>query len=136
MLNPSKSLLNEMHNHSNWLARKIKVRLSGDKLLLLHIHEITYFMAYGKYAYLHTTTKANKELIFHSLSALETLLPKSLFIRAGRSHLLNLMYIHKIDIRKKICTMQIDSNNSFDIKDLSDRAIKAIVTNDNLQVYI
>lgn len=136
MAKPSKSSHSERIIEFNRLTGKIKVRLPGDKVLLLYLDEITYFIASGKYAYIHTTLEINRELVFHSLANLEQLLPKSAFVRAGRRHLLNLAYVHKIDIRKGICTMRVDKNNIFEINDLSNRAIKAIITNDSLQVSI
>lgn len=118
---------NELNNFDS----KIKIRIAGDKMLLLRIDEITYFFSHGKYAYIHTTTEEKRELTYHSLTMLEAFLPKSSFLRAGRQHLLNLNYIHRIDLRNRICTMRIDRNNIFDIKNLSERAIKAILSNEN-----
>lgn len=137
MKKPSKSAPSETSSDFNILTEKIKVRLSGDRFLLLYINEITYFKAKGKHAYIHTTIEINKEeVVYHSLSHLERILPKSFFIRVGRCYLLNLTYIHKIDMPKGICTMRIDKNNSFEIKDLSARAIKAIIINNNIRISI
>lgn len=125
-----------MHNKSNNCSKKIRIRISGDKQLLLHIDEIIYFLAHGKYAYVHTTTEANGELVFRSLSDLEKLLTESSFIRAGRHHLLNINHIYKIDLRKRICTIRIDKENTFDIPDLSERAIKEILKDIRFSVSI
>jgi DNA-binding LytR/AlgR family response regulator len=67
---------------------------------------IVYFEADGNYCELFTA-KHTEEPIFERLGDVETKLqPSTLFIRAGKSHLINRKYIYKIDAKKQICFLK------------------------------
>lgn len=120
-----------------YFNRKIKLRITGDKLLILDFNEIVYFLAQGKYADI-IHIDGTKERVFHSLGDLEKLTPAYLFVRAGRSYLINLKYVYKIDIRKRSCTLRINSGNleNVVINNLSERAVKKLSRNDNYQTIL
>jgi DNA-binding LytR/AlgR family response regulator len=134
------SIAEDSNNSKNPLfqSKKIKVRILGDKLLLLNTDEIIYFTARGKHAdiiYINGVKECMTERISHSLSDLEKLTLGYPFIRAGRNYLVNLNYMYKIDVRNRICTLRYGANN-VNLNKLSERAIKMLIKNENFQTSI
>ncbi|MDR1338459.1 MAG: LytTR family DNA-binding domain-containing protein [Prevotellaceae bacterium] len=74
-----------------------------NSTLIATAMDIAYFEADGNYCKLFTA-KYTEESVFERLGDVETkLLPSALFIRAGKSHLINKKYIYKIDAKKQVC---------------------------------
>jgi DNA-binding LytR/AlgR family response regulator len=79
---------------------------SFNSTLILTAMDIIYFEADGNYCRLFTA-KHTEEPVFERLGDVETRLqPSALFIRAGKSHLVNRKYIYKIDAKKQVCHLK------------------------------
>jgi DNA-binding LytR/AlgR family response regulator len=77
-----------------------------NSTLIATAMDIVYCEADGNYCKLFTA-KNTEESVFERLGDVETkLLPSALFVRAGKSHLVNKKYIYKIDAKKQICYLK------------------------------
>jgi two-component system LytT family response regulator len=70
-------------------------------LILLKAADIVYFEADGNYSILHLANGETED-IFERLGEIEKVLPADIFLRAGRSLIINRSYIRKIDTRKSL----------------------------------
>jgi DNA-binding LytR/AlgR family response regulator len=74
-----------------------------NSTLIATAMDIVYFEADGNCCKLFTA-KYTEEPVFERLGDVEKkLLPSTMFIRAGKSHLVNKKYIYKIDAKKQTC---------------------------------
>lgn len=76
--------------------------------------DIVYIRADANYSLL--TLPHNEEPIFESLGNIEKRLNPEVFIRVGRSLILNKNYIYKVDRKNQTCTLQLPSGKSYRIK--------------------
>lgn len=70
--------------------------------IYIHPDEIIYVVAEGNYSEI-ITGGEKKELVTMYLKEVHDLLPGNSFVRVGRSHILNLKYLTRIDRKKKLC---------------------------------
>lgn len=73
--------------------------VSGN--LYISDNNILYFKADGNYTYIYFIS--GSELLLERISAIEVKLNKELFIRAGRSVIINKLFLHKIDKKRGTC---------------------------------
>ena len=66
---------------------------TGDKIFLVHVHDVVLFEAREKYVVVHTD--GEEQLIDYSLSYLESRLPET-FVRVHRSYIINKLKIREI----------------------------------------
>jgi two-component system LytT family response regulator len=92
-------------------------------LILLKVADIAYFEADGNYAILHFANGETED-IFERLGEIERRLPADIFLRAGRSLIINRNYIRKIDTRKS--TLQIASNDFSTTLEVPENIIKLL----------
>jgi DNA-binding LytR/AlgR family response regulator len=77
-----------------------------NSTLIIHASEIMYCEAEGNYCKMFTD-KNTEEAIFERLGEVEIkLLTSGLFVRAGKSHLINKKAIYKLDVRKQMCCLK------------------------------
>jgi DNA-binding LytR/AlgR family response regulator len=92
-------------------------------LLLLRPDDITCIRADGNYSVI-TLDDGKTEDIFESLGEIERRLPTDIFIRTGRSQIVNRRYIRKINTRKSSVTI-VTPHTSFDLE-VPENGIKAL----------
>ncbi|MDR0559853.1 MAG: LytTR family transcriptional regulator DNA-binding domain-containing protein [Prevotellaceae bacterium] len=114
-------------------TERIKIR-DGNRVVFLELDKIVYFIASLRKSKL-IDTGGNLTVVSHSLCELEQLLPKPLFVRAGRHYLINTGFLHEVDMRKKICTLQ-SALKTFVLENLSERSLKTITKNSNFSISI
>jgi DNA-binding LytR/AlgR family response regulator len=86
-----------------------------NSTLVISENDIVYFEADGNYCTLFTT-QYRKEPVFERLGEVAAKLSSSkLFIRAGKSHLINRNYIYKIDAKKQICYLKSGSSTLYEV---------------------
>ncbi|HYX05376.1 MAG TPA: LytTR family DNA-binding domain-containing protein [Bacteroidales bacterium] len=73
--------------------------------IFIRISDIFYCQAEGNYTLIHTVT-GDKELVVMQIGSVLSMLPRNMFLRAGRSLILNKEYLAKVDRRKKIIEMK------------------------------
>jgi two-component system LytT family response regulator len=77
--------------------------------IYIGISDIFYCQADGNYMLIHTI-KGDKELIVMQIGKIFSMLPEEMFVRAGRSLILNKEYLVKVDRKRKILVMKKDEN--------------------------
>jgi DNA-binding LytR/AlgR family response regulator len=86
-----------------------------NSTLIVTATDIVYFKAEGNYCKLFTA-KYTEEPVFERLGDAEARLSSSgLFVRAGKSHLINKKYIYKIDAKKQICCLKTLTDSFYKI---------------------
>ena len=86
-----------------------------NSMLIISALEIAYCEADGNYCKMFTI-KNTEEDIFERLGEVETkLLSSGLFIRAGKSYLINKKHIYKIDARKQICFLKTSTETFYEV---------------------
>lgn len=73
--------------------------------LLINPEDIVYCQADGSYTHLHLS-RGHSEIITQNLGAVEEKLVGNAFFRAGRSYILNLNYLRRVDRKSCICHME------------------------------
>ena len=73
--------------------------------IYFRIPDIFYCEADGNYTIIHTVS-GDKELVVKQIGRIYNMLPESMFMRAGRSLILNKEYLAKVDRRRKIIEMK------------------------------
>ncbi len=76
--------------------------------ILIDINEIVYCQAEGSYTLICKKNK-NTELITTNLSKIEELLVGEQFFRIGRSTIININYLTRVDRKSRKCTIELDS---------------------------
>ena len=118
--NPSASVQNLM----NTLQREKMLRFKNlNGILLLKAEDIVYIEGDGNYARMFFTNGESEE-IFERLGEIEQNLPRDIFIRAGKSVIINKNYIRRINARKSTVQM-VTSEVSFDVE-ISSGALKQL----------
>ena len=113
---------------------KLRIGISGSKYLFVDICNIIYFSASGRNTIaIHTNDIKTELRVSHSLGQLEKLLTEYAFVRAGRSYLINMKYLHEVDIIKKTCTLSFESKNIV-LNSLSDNAVKSLTKADSYEI--
>ena len=92
-------------------------------LLLLKSDDIAYIKADGKYAQI-VLADGKEEDVFDSLMDIESFVPADIFIRTGRSFIINKNYIRRVDIKKSVVQIATPAS-SFNIK-LPEKAVKQL----------
>ncbi len=99
---------------------QIKINTRSGFLLIL-FQDILFLEADGNYTNIHLTD-GNTEVSSRNLGNLEGHLPEDIFKRLGRSVIINISHLYKVDRRKRTCTLQF-SKESREIK-LSAKMLK------------
>ena len=106
--------MKEKSNNKAILEHKYSFQ-TFNSILLVSESEIVYCEADGNYCKMFTI-RNTEEAIFERLGEVETkLLPTKLFIRAGKSHLINKKHIYKIDARKQICFLKTSNDTCYEV---------------------
>ena len=93
--------------------KKNKLRFNTRSgFILIDINEIVYCKAEGSYTLICKKNK-NTELITTHLSQIEELLEDDKFFRIGRSTIINLNYLTKVDRKTRKCTIELDSEQVY-----------------------
>ncbi|MDL2227957.1 LytTR family DNA-binding domain-containing protein [Odoribacter sp. OttesenSCG-928-L07] len=95
-----------------------------NSILVLKQDEILYCEADGNYCQLYLEN-GTVEIIFERLGELEKRLLNTSIIRAGKSFLININYVYKIDNKHNICMLKSTKEKLYNIK-LSPSGIEAI----------
>ncbi|MDR1056928.1 MAG: response regulator transcription factor [Prevotellaceae bacterium] len=86
-----------------------------NSTLVIYASEIVYCEAEGNYCKMFTS-KHNEEAIFERLGEVEAkLLPSGLFVRAGKSHLINKKAIYKLNTRKQTCFLKTSVDMFYEV---------------------
>jgi len=90
--------------------KKSKLRFNTRSgFILIDINEIVYCQAQGSYTLICKKNK-NTELITTHLSQIEELLEGEQFFRIGRSTIINLNHLTKVDHKQRKCTIELGSD--------------------------
>jgi two-component system LytT family response regulator len=82
---------------------------------ILTAEDIVYIEADGNYCNLFTA-QHTEEPVFERLGEVEArLLPSGMFVRAGKSHLINKKHIYKIDTKKHICILKSLTDKFYEV---------------------
>lgn len=73
--------------------------------VLIDPEDVVYCQADGSYTHLHLS-RGHSEIITQNLGAIEEILGGNAFFRAGRSYILNLNYLTRVDRKNCICHME------------------------------
>lgn len=109
---------------------------SRDSLLRLDINHIVYFEADGNYTNIISANKV-KRTVGMTLAKMQEALTRSLgekalrFVRIGKSHIVCMNYINKIDIPKQTLVLSDDYSFAFKISVSKEalRKLKNVLTN-------
>jgi DNA-binding LytR/AlgR family response regulator len=86
-----------------------------NSTLIIHATDIVYCQADGNYCKMFTAKPA-EEPVFERLGEVEDkLLSSGLFIRAGKSHLINKKNIYKLDVKKQICYLKTSGDKFYEV---------------------
>jgi len=105
---PDKSI-NSKHLSLLEEIKKNKLRFNTRSgFILIDINEIAYCQAEGSYTLI-CKKNQNTELITMYLAQIEEMLKGEQFFRIGRSTIINLNYLTKVDRKTRKCTIELDS---------------------------
>jgi two-component system, LytTR family, response regulator len=99
---------NEITNFFDYLNNKILIPSSFEDYFFPP-NEICYLEADSNYTNIFTTNGNKFTSSFH-LGKLQYYLPEKLFFRVSRSTIINFSHLKRIDKRKKVCVISVDSN--------------------------
>ena len=86
-----------------------------NSMLIIAATEIAYCEADGNYCKMFMM-QYSEEAIFERLGEVEAkLLESGLFVRAGKSHLINKKCIYKIDAKKQICYLKTSTDSFYEV---------------------
>ena len=95
--------LQKIDTFLNHLSQKIRIPTSFEELFFAP-GEISYLEADGAYTQIYLANDKKITSSFH-LGRIQKLLPKNLFIRISRKHIINFSYLFKIDKKSKKCLL-------------------------------
>jgi DNA-binding LytR/AlgR family response regulator len=97
-----------------------------NSTLIVSPDDIVYFEADGNYCTMFTA-KHSEEPVFERLGEVEAKLSASgMFVRAGKSHLINRKYIYKIDAKKHVCHLKSLTALSYQVN-ISETGMKILM---------
>lgn len=76
---------------------------------MLNPSEIIYCQAEGNYSEIHTA-KGEREVVTTSLGNIEKTLPREIFFRISRSHIVNTSFIIRVDRKSRSCELGVNGN--------------------------
>jgi DNA-binding LytR/AlgR family response regulator len=74
---------------------------------MLDPEDVIYCHAEGNYTEIYTV-KGEKEIVTTNLGKLEKSLPKNIFYRMSRFHIVNIHFIKRIDRKKQLCELGVN----------------------------
>lgn len=111
-----------LNNSSSLKNNRVKISTRNGSIFL-KLDQIVYCEAESNYTRIYLTNKSS-EISSYNLGKVTEVLGYG-FIRISRSHLINSHYLYKVDRKKKICVLQIGSNEI--ILPIPEKNIKLLV---------